>query len=315
MGRVVHDHVDAGQVLERTDVAALAADDPPLHVVARELDDRDRGLGRVAGGDPLQRIGHERPRASPRLRAGLLLHLSHRPRELVADEVLRAFEHGRLGLAERHPRDPLELLQRLHARRLEVVLQLLQVHLAVADPLLATGHLEDLVVDLRLALRDALLDLRDLDAPVLHLAFGVGPEPHGELARLDLCLATDGLRLALGVRDDALPLLLAAAHPRRARRPQPRTRGDPTDPEPDDQGDQREHVHSSRRVGHQPRRRRGRPHPSSPAPAGLSRSRLAHPPAQAASVPAGARVRWSTRSRFGFGSAQEQGNPDEACSW
>ena len=111
--RVVHDHVDARQVLERPDVAALAADDPPLHVVARELDDRDGGLGRVAGGDPLERIGHERPRTSPRLRAGLLLHLPHRPRELVPDEVLRPLEHRGLGLAERHPRDPLELLQRL----------------------------------------------------------------------------------------------------------------------------------------------------------------------------------------------------------
>ena len=37
--RVVDDEVDAGQVLERADVAALAADDPPLHVVGGELDD------------------------------------------------------------------------------------------------------------------------------------------------------------------------------------------------------------------------------------------------------------------------------------
>ena len=37
--RVVDDEVDAGQVLERADVAALAADDPALHVVGRELDD------------------------------------------------------------------------------------------------------------------------------------------------------------------------------------------------------------------------------------------------------------------------------------
>ena len=29
-GRVVDDEVDAGEVLERTDVAALAADDPPF---------------------------------------------------------------------------------------------------------------------------------------------------------------------------------------------------------------------------------------------------------------------------------------------
>ena len=37
--RVVDDEVDAGQMLERADVAALAADDPALHVVGGELDD------------------------------------------------------------------------------------------------------------------------------------------------------------------------------------------------------------------------------------------------------------------------------------
>ena len=37
--RVVDDEVDAGEVLERADVAALAADDPALHVVGRQLDD------------------------------------------------------------------------------------------------------------------------------------------------------------------------------------------------------------------------------------------------------------------------------------
>src|SRR5689334_23635088 len=43
------DEVDAGEVLERADVAALAADDAALHVVGGELDHGDRGLGRVAG--------------------------------------------------------------------------------------------------------------------------------------------------------------------------------------------------------------------------------------------------------------------------
>jgi hypothetical protein len=37
--RVVDDDVDARQVLERADVAPLPADDPPLHVVRRELHD------------------------------------------------------------------------------------------------------------------------------------------------------------------------------------------------------------------------------------------------------------------------------------
>ena len=223
MGRVVDDHVDAGQVLERPDVPALAADDPPLHVVARELDHRHRRLGGVARGDALERVGDERARTPPRLAAGLLLHLPHRPRELVPDEVLRALEHGRLRLAERHPGDPLQLLDRLVAARLQLVLELLQVHLAVADTLLPPRHLDQLLVELRLPLRDALLDLRDLDPPVADLALDVGAQLDGALARLDERLAPDRLRLALGIRDEPAPLVLAATQQRtrstRAARP------------------------------------------------------------------------------------------------
>ena len=53
LGRVVDDQVDAGQLLEGADVAALAADDAALHVVARDVDDRDGRLGGVVGGDAL----------------------------------------------------------------------------------------------------------------------------------------------------------------------------------------------------------------------------------------------------------------------
>ena len=53
LGRVVDDEVDAGHLLEGADVAALAADDAALHVVARDVDDRDGRLGGVVGGDAL----------------------------------------------------------------------------------------------------------------------------------------------------------------------------------------------------------------------------------------------------------------------
>ena len=107
--RVVDDEVDAGEVLERADVPALAADDAALHVVARELDDRHGRLGGVTGRDALQRVRDEGTGAAPRLCARLLLHLAHRSLELVAHEVLRPLEHCGLRLAERHARDPLEL--------------------------------------------------------------------------------------------------------------------------------------------------------------------------------------------------------------
>ena len=44
--RVVDDEVDAGEVLQRADVAALAADDAALHVVGGELDDARRSSPR-----------------------------------------------------------------------------------------------------------------------------------------------------------------------------------------------------------------------------------------------------------------------------
>jgi hypothetical protein len=50
---VVDDHVDPGQVLQRADVAALAADDSALHVVGGELDQRDGRFRRMVGGHAL----------------------------------------------------------------------------------------------------------------------------------------------------------------------------------------------------------------------------------------------------------------------
>ena len=50
-----------GRLLEGPDVAALAADDPALHLVGRQVDDRDRVLGGVVGGDALDRRD-DRPR-------------------------------------------------------------------------------------------------------------------------------------------------------------------------------------------------------------------------------------------------------------
>ena len=68
LGRVVDDQVDPGRLLERADVAALAADDPALHLVVGEVDDRHGVLGGVVGGDPLDR----RQDVVARLLAGLL---------------------------------------------------------------------------------------------------------------------------------------------------------------------------------------------------------------------------------------------------
>src|ERR1700751_1598587 len=108
MGRVVDDEVDAGEVLESSDVAALPADDAALHVVGRELDDGDGCLRRMAGGDALERVGDEIPRAALRLCARLFLEHADATREVVARELLPALQQLRLRLLLRHPGDALE---------------------------------------------------------------------------------------------------------------------------------------------------------------------------------------------------------------
>ena len=196
LGRVVDDHVDAGQVLERADVAALAADDPALHVVGRELDHRDGRLGRVARGDALERVGDEVARAPLRLRLRLLLVLAHAPRELVPDQVLGALEQHRLRLADGHARDRLEQVQLALVRLLQLQLQLLRVRLAVGDALLAALQLGSLPLELVLARQQPLLALLQPPALVVELALEVGADLDRLLARLDLRLAPDGLGLA-----------------------------------------------------------------------------------------------------------------------
>ncbi|GAA3422207.1 hypothetical protein GCM10018952_71490 [Streptosporangium vulgare] len=55
--RVVDDQVDAGGRLEGPDVAALTADDAPLHLVTGQVQDAHHGLGGLLGGHPLEPPG------------------------------------------------------------------------------------------------------------------------------------------------------------------------------------------------------------------------------------------------------------------
>ena len=74
------------------------------------------------------------------------------------------------------------------------------MRLAVGEALLAARDLGQLALDLVLGRRDLLLDLaRPAARRLLHLALDLGAQLDRLLARLDLRLAPDRLRLALGV--------------------------------------------------------------------------------------------------------------------
>ena len=235
MRSVVDDEVDAREVLERADVPALAADDAALEVVRSELDDRHRRLGRVARGDALERVGDERAGAPPRVGSCLLLHLPHLAGELVADEVLRAFEQLLARLVDGQARDLLERGEGLPLRVAELVLERLDVHLAIAEPLLPPLELGQPGVGLELLLEHALLDLGDLDAAVLHLALDLAAQRDGLLARIDLRLAANGLGFALRVARAALALVLGGSDAR----PRPAEEHDGRPDCPEDDSDER----------------------------------------------------------------------------
>ena len=105
---VVDDQVDAGRLLEGPDVAALAADDPALHLVARQVDDRDRVLGRVVRGDALHRRDDDVAGLVVGLLAGSPLD---RPGELdgvVLGLLADGLEQDRLGVLGRQAAHLLE---------------------------------------------------------------------------------------------------------------------------------------------------------------------------------------------------------------
>ena len=69
-------------------------------------------------------------------------------------------------------------------------------------------------VDLELLLEHSLLDLGDLDPPILDLALDLAAERNRLLARIDLRLTPDRLGLALGVGEQPLAFGPGDAHTR-----------------------------------------------------------------------------------------------------
>ena len=161
--RVVDDEVDAGQVLERADVAALAADDPALHVVGGELDDADRGLGGVAGGQPLHDDGEDVAHPPVGVALGLLLDLADDLRPVVARLVLQLLEELVARLGGRHARDALELADVVLARGLELAVLL-------GEHALALAQLGEAALDRLLAGAQALLEPQQVGAALGGLA-------------------------------------------------------------------------------------------------------------------------------------------------
>jgi hypothetical protein len=177
--------------LEGADVAAFAADDAALHLVAREVDHRDHRVGGVGGGEPLDR---HRDHAA-RLAFGVVLGdgeaLLDEVRLLLLELRLELVEEQLHGVFLRQARDPVQgrllLLDDLgHLAFFGRDLRFLAVDVlgTRVDGLLAALELVGALFDPVFLLREAVFRLAQLVALLADLLFGVIPDLGGVRARL-----------------------------------------------------------------------------------------------------------------------------------
>ena len=106
--RVVDDHVDAGGLFERADVAAFAADDAAFHFVAGDIDRAGRGFGGVGGGETLNRREQNFLRLRVGDRGDFLLMLHDQRALLVRQFLIEPLEQAFFGFFRAQAADLVE---------------------------------------------------------------------------------------------------------------------------------------------------------------------------------------------------------------
>ena len=162
--RVVHDQVHAQRLLDGADVAALAADDAPLHLVGRQIDAAHRELADVVAGDALD--GHRddgaRPAVGFLVRLGL--HLADLARHFLAGALLDTLEQHLARLLLVHGGHALQLRRPFFFDGGQPGLALGDLRLALVDFALAALDLLQAPLRSVQPILQALLDLFQLGA-------------------------------------------------------------------------------------------------------------------------------------------------------
>src|SRR5579885_2582760 len=238
--RVVDDEVDPRRRFDGPDIAPLAADDPPLHVVARQRDHGDGALGHELPGQALDGDRHDLLRPPIGLLACLGLDLPDHlggvvPRlldHLIDERPLCLLAGEPCGLLELAP-DAIDEPLVFGATVREAVFLLLEPLFTACELGLPLREALELPVDALLLLRHALFEVHDLAALLARLELRLLADDLGLLARLldDPGRRLLGLRLELRQPSASAPV--DHAHDRRPAR------------HPEDDPDERDHVDSS----------------------------------------------------------------------
>jgi hypothetical protein len=170
--RVIDDQLDAGGQLQRPDVAAFAADDPALHVVAWQVDDRHRRLDRMLRRAALDRLRDHLARTPRGRLARFRLQPLHQRRRLAPRVGFDVAHQQFLGLVRRDPGQPLQVAA---------------------------------------LVRQRLLHLRDVLFPFAHLALGFNQQLVGLFLAFEAGGLADVLGVSFRLAAEAIGVLLRAA--------------------------------------------------------------------------------------------------------
>ena len=107
-GRVVHDQVHAQRLLDGADVAPLATDDAPLHLVRGQIDAADGEFADVVAGEALDGHGDDGARPAVGLFVRFGFHLADRARHFLASVLFDAIEQHLARLVLVHRRHTLQ---------------------------------------------------------------------------------------------------------------------------------------------------------------------------------------------------------------
>jgi hypothetical protein len=215
---VVDDEVDPGGRLEGADVAALASDEPPLHVVGGEGDDGDRPLSDELAGVALQRGRDDLLRLGGRLLLGRLLDLADLGGDLGARVGQHLVGEALAGLVGGEAGDLLEPplglglgLLRLLRHRLGGVLAAVEVLGPLLQLAVLPGRVGQALLDLLLALDQRFFLAREVGAALSDLVLGLCLDLERDLLAFDLRRLDDLAALLLGGGQDPLGLGLGGA--------------------------------------------------------------------------------------------------------
>ena len=195
LGRLVDQERDAGRRLEGLDVAALPADEPALHVLARQVDERRRQVGVGLARQPLHRGDQDAARLRLKLLLGLLERVApHRAQLVLAleEHLLAQLLADLLAVELRHALEPLadvlgEVADRVArlpdgaALAVEPLLALLQLEVEERQGLLVGADLPQPDIGLDLAPVEFAVELGPL---LLDLRLGLLPDLLGRHRRL-----------------------------------------------------------------------------------------------------------------------------------